>query len=387
MACNICCIWLFLSATFFLANHHLSVCYYLKINDMKNLKQYSLFVALIMMTISCEKEKNGGGGPSDMRGVFIVNEGAFGQSNGDVSFMSNNGFKEITLFSTANNRPLGDVVQSMCIIGDKAYLVANNSQKIEVVSMTSFKSVGVITGLSSPRFITQINNTTAYVSDWISNSVKIIDLNTNQVIGSINAGNGPEQMINLNSKVYVTNVGGFGKDSTVTVIDAGTNTVQTTIQVGINPNSVIVDNTGMVWVLCGGSLGDDFTPNTADDIGGKLVKINPVSNTIVQSYDFAQGKHPLKLTTNFSKTTLYYLHGSSAYTGDVRRMSVNASVLPSTAIVNREFYGLGIHPGNENIHGSIGSFSANSHALRYSINGTLIDSMQVGIGPNGFVFN
>ena len=97
--------------------------------------------------------------------------------------------------------------------------------------------------------------------------------------------------------------------------------------------------------------------------------------------------HPLKLTTNSDMTKLYFLRGSSAYTGTVCRMDINATSLPSNAIVNREFYGLGVNPLNENIYGGIGNFSTNSWMLYYKSDGTLIDSMQVGIGPNGFVFN
>ena len=66
---------------------------------------------------------------------------------------------------------------------------------------------------------------------------------------------------------------------------------------------------------------------------------------------------------------------------------MNAMALPASAIVDREYYGLGINPFNENIYGGIGNFSTNSWVLQYKNDGTLIDSMQVGIGPNGFVFN
>ena len=117
------------------------------------------------------------------------------------------------------------------------------------------------------------------------------------------------------------------------------------------------------------------------------MQIDPSTNSITKSFSFAQGEHPLKLASNSNKTNLYYLNGSSAYTGTVCVMDLNAIALPSTPLINREFYGLGINPGNENIYGGVGSFSNNSWALHYNSNGTLIDSLAVGIGPNGFVFN
>ncbi len=357
---------------------------------MKNCLMLCLMVCLFF---SCEKDKHEEPGtviviPDSVKGTFVINEGAFGLSNGEISFISNDGSVKISqLFYSANNRPLGDVIQSMQIINNKGFIVANNSQKVEVVAMSNFKSVGVISGFASPRYVLPISNSVAYVSDWSDNNIKIVDLNTLLITGTITTGNGPEQMLKVGSNVYVTNVGGFGVDSTVTIINSLTNTVTTTMVVGVNPNSIIQDANGSIWILCGGSLGADFTPNTADDIGGKLMKIDPTTNTIISTFNFAQGEHPLKITSNKDKTKIYFLNGSSAYTGTVMMMDIAANALPSSPIVNREFYGLGINPSNENICGGIGSFSTNSWMLRYTQTGTLIDSSQVGIGPNGFLFN
>jgi len=41
----------------------------------------------------------------------------------------------------------------MNIINGKAYLVVNNSSKIEIINPKTFKSIGTITGLRSPRYI------------------------------------------------------------------------------------------------------------------------------------------------------------------------------------------------------------------------------------------
>ncbi len=355
---------------------------------MKSIKLYSVFCIVVWLITSCEKEKHTGVIPTSLKGVFVINEGAFGQSNGDISFISENEMtKNINLFLGVNNRPLGDVVQSMSIIDNKGYIVVNNSQKIEIVRMNDFKSIGVINGFSSPRFILKVNSSTAYVSNWNDNNIKIINLGTNSITGTIPGGNGPEQMIKVNDKVYVVNVGGFGNDSTVTIINTLSNSVDTTFIAGINPNSLQLDANGFLWVLCGGTLGHDFTPATSDDIGGKLIKVDPATNAIIATFNFSQYEHPLKLAINDSKSKVYFLRGSSAYTGNVCSMEINAATLPGAALINREFYGLGINPSNENIYGSIGSFSANSYVLQYKNNGALVDSTQVGIGPNGFVFN
>src|SRR5688572_26424296 len=100
-------------------------------------------------------------------GVFVTNEGQFQKSNGDVSFIDKpSKAVEQTLFLTVNGRPAGDVVQSMTFHNGKAYIIVNNSNKIEIANAATFKSEGVINGLKQPRYMV-ISNNKAYVSSWV----------------------------------------------------------------------------------------------------------------------------------------------------------------------------------------------------------------------------
>ena len=69
-------------------------------------------------------------------GAFIANEGDFGKSNSSVSYYS---YKKDTvtedIFTSANNRSLGDVLQSICVDGNNTYLVVNSSNKIEALGL------------------------------------------------------------------------------------------------------------------------------------------------------------------------------------------------------------------------------------------------------------
>jgi YVTN family beta-propeller protein len=254
-----------------------------------------------------------------------------------------------------------------------------------VVDMKDFSTKGTITGFSSPRYFLGISSSKAYVSDWSSNTVKIVDLNTLAVTGSIPVGQGPEQMIMANNKVYLCNAGGFSMDSTVTVIDPSTDAVLTTLTVGINPGSFCKTVSGDILVLCSGSTGPDYVGGNADDLPSHLVKIDVNTNALDTVIDFGQIQHPLKITTNGDKSMAYLLYGNDYYTGTVMSVdSVSHSVVP---VSGQSFYGLGINPSNGNIYGGRAGFSANCYMLRYTSTGTLIDSMLVGIGPNSFVFN
>jgi YVTN family beta-propeller protein len=354
---------------------------------------FALCMLFTVIVISCEKEigTNSGippGTEDELRGVFIVNEGLFGAGNGTVSFRSSDGgFFSADLFQAVNNTSLGDVVQSMHIYNSKGYIIVNNSQKIEVVSMKDFKTISTITGFSSPRYFLAVNNNKGYVTDWFSNTVKIIDLNSHTISGSVPAGNGPEQMVVINNKVYVCNGGGFGLDSTVTVIDAVTNSVIKTIEVGVNPGSLVLDNNGKIQVLCTGSTGPDYIGGTADDIGSSIVTIDPISNTVISDVSLGQFDHPVKMVANNSGDKIYFLFGADGYSGSIKRYDITSGTIYNVSGTTDLFYGLAIHPVSGDIYAGRFGFNANCYMLHYNENSLLLDSVLVGIGPNSFSFN
>lgn len=359
----------------------------------KSILIFAILIPITSLFYTCKKDENtttGGGGISSVRnGVLIINEGNFGSSDASISYFNINDKTIIDdVFFKANNLPLGDVAQSMVLHNNNLYLVINNSQKIEVVDRNFFKSQGTITGFAGPRFFLAVAPNKAYVSDWFDDNIKVVNLSSFSINGNIPTGSGPEQMVMINNKVYVTNVGGFGNDSTITVINANADTVITTLTAGINPNSVVTDKDGKIWVLCHGSIGLDFTGGTSDDIGGKLIRINPVTDSVEAEFNFSQFEHPLKLTLNKAKDELYYLSGLSSYDGWVFKFNITGSSLPAVALVSKTFYGLGIDPVQHNIYGGYSPFfGQKGYMFRYTNDGTIIDSAKVGVGPNGFFFN
>ena len=82
------------------------------------------------------------------------------------------------VFRVVNNRPLGDVAQSITMINGKYFIALNNSKKIEIVNSKTFESEGTIlyTQAGLPRQIVAISDTTAIVSDLLSNNVSGVDL-------------------------------------------------------------------------------------------------------------------------------------------------------------------------------------------------------------------
>ncbi len=169
-------------------------------------------------------------------GVFIINEGNFRLGNGSLSFYSYDSVKIINdIFSKVNNRILGDVPNSMKIFGNYAYIIVNNSGKIEVVDKNTFKSVKTITGLVSPRNIAFVDSRKAYVTSMYSDSIAIIDLNENSISGFINIRRTSDAIEVTGQKAFVAEWIG-GKE--VMVINTVNNKVIDSTEVGMQNQKV-----------------------------------------------------------------------------------------------------------------------------------------------------
>ena len=316
--------------------------------------------------------------------VYITNEGNFGTGNGSLSIYdktSNSVTNDV--FSTVNSAYLGDVVQSMEFFDGKGYVCVNGSAKIEVIDENATYIATI--AMASPRYLKQVNATKAYVTDWGINGVQVIDLTTNTVTSTIACGAGPEGIAVSNGFAYVCNVGAWGLDSTVTIINTSTDAVETTLTVGDKPNSAVVDANGNVWVLTGGYTEYDANWNVVSETPGVLAMINTTTNTIDVSYTFTVGNHPEDLVINGAGDKLYYSDGS--WSKAVYEFGINDSQLAVTPIINKSFYGLGYDPISNEIYGSDAvDFTQQGWVFRYATTGAVVDSFQVGIIPGGFAF-
>ena len=158
---------------------------------MKKFRILVIAAAFSIVTHSCRKDK-----PDDQLnppitvgtsgGVYITNEGNFQFGNATVSYynIADSTVAE-DIYEAANNNPLGDVCQSLCLFNGKAYIVVNNSGKVAVVNAVTFVEEATISGLASPRYFLPVSNSKAYITDLTSNTVSVVNLNDNTVSGSI----------------------------------------------------------------------------------------------------------------------------------------------------------------------------------------------------------
>ena len=360
-----------------------------------NLLSYSLlFISTLLFSACTDSDPEPKGKYSN--GVFVVNEGAFGNSNGEISFfdldsnkVTNGIFGKNNLQPNGQPRPLGDVIQSLTFYNDKGYIIANNTNKLIIVDANTFVQTSEI-NLKQPRYMV-VNGSKGYITEWITNNymtppkgrVAIIDLqsNTTATADTITTdGFFPDQLIFLNNRLYVLN----SQENTVSILNTQTKAFEKKVVVGKSPSGIVVDKNNNLWILTSGEADYSNYPEVKTLLPGTLVKcsINGADLTIEQTLTFpAFGGGNLLI--NGSKDKLYY-----SFKGQVFEQAITASSLPTQPLLNRSFYGMNIHPATNELYGGVApDFTNNGWMIRYNLTTKApIDSVMVGIGPNGFVF-
>lgn len=333
---------------------------------------------------SCSSDDNGdvASGAYD-NGVLILNEGGFMAGNASVSFLSNDFVLENNIFSNVNNGDLlGDTAQDMGFRGDLAYIVLNFSNKIEVVNRYTFEKVATIEeGLINPRYIA-FHDGKAYVTNWGDGNspsddfVAVISLDSNTVASTIPVGEGPENIIEADGKLYVAHKGGYGYGNTISVISG--NNVSAVIEVGDVPGSIEEEN-GKLYVMCEGK------PSWAsEETAGQLNVISLSTNQVIDTYEFTEG-HPGNLVIEGNK--IFYTVDSDIYS-----MGINADALPQAPLFStteQDVYGVYSFEveGGHIFVGDAGDYTSNGKVHVYTMDGALYESYTVGVIPAGFYFN
>ena len=360
----------------------------------KTIRNYILFLT-ILFAASCGKKNLIEHGPDTIvppghdsvisyeNGVFVINEGNYNWGNASISFI--NGADSVVdqdVFHHVNNRPLGDVAEEMKIFNNMGFIVVNNTNTIEVVSLTDFKSIATISGFNSPRNIEFVDSSKAYVTNMLKD-ISVVDLKTFTISKTITTNNWTESMLRYNDYMFVTCVGVYNEPNSkrkarIEVISIKDDRIIDSISTGKEPLGMVMDRKQKMWVLCTGGF-DGFEAPT-------LVRIDPDLRVAEKVYSFNQGvDSPSKLCINSTGDTLYYLNNG------VFKMAVNAANLSTQALIpsgGHLFYGLGISPKGKIFVSDAVDYVQNGWVFEYNqISGALIKTYQAGRIPGSFCFS
>lgn len=328
------------------------------------------------------------------KGVFVINEGNFTYANSSLTFydpvmdtVANN------LFYRVNGSPIGDVGQSLCLLDGKLYIVVNNSNYIYKVDANTIvcdtTQPYMVTGFVSPRYMLPVAADKAYVSDLVSTQLWIVNPQDMTCTGSIEMGKSTETMVQVGQEVYVTNwsryyVAGMENNS-VQVVDVNNNVKVAEIEVGMEPNGMVVDKNGMVWVLCEGDSYD-----YVNEVPSTLWRINPTTKeaSMIVSYELKA----LNLAIDPTGSYLYCIYGGDwTNGGDVRRIDIANPTEFDDFVIPAEgkmFYKIAVNPNNGDLYLSDAkNYTTNGTVYRYTSDGVLMGSFDAGICPGFMLFN
>lgn len=323
-------------------------------------------------------------------GIFVLNEGAFGSSNSTVSFISSDlSTVEKGIFSGINtDKTLGDTGQSIAFSGDKAYIIVNGSNKIEVVNRYTFESIATVTeGLKNPRYMTIVNGK-GYITNWgdgldiTDDYIAVLDLSSNKINSSntISVKEGPERIVANGNKLYIAQQGGWGQGNSITIVDLVTKSSRNLIVGDIPKGLEIIGNT--LFVLCEGK---GPWPDPMAETAGQLVTINLATDAISSTLDFSEKKHPNHLQSDNIK--LYYTVGTKVYALDPAATGLPTKELLDASVKGvQSIYGFNVL-GDRIYIGDAKDFSSEGSVYFYGTNGGYTGELKVGVSPNSFYWN
>lgn len=315
-------------------------------------------------------------------GLFITNEGNFQYGNATLSYYDPaTKTIENEVFFRANAMKLGDVAQSMVIRDSIGWIVVNNSHVIFAINIKTFKEVGRITNLTSPRYIYFLSDEKAYVTQLWDNRIFIVNPKRYEITGYIDCPDmtmetgSTEQMVKFGKYIFVNC---WSYQNRILKIDTETDKVVDELVVGIQPTSLVMDCNNKIWTITdGGYEGSPYGHEAP-----ALYRIDPVTFTVEKEFRFKFGDWPSEVQLNGTADKIYWINN------DIWEMDVNAERLPLRPFLpykNTLYYGLTVNPKNGDVYVADAiDYVQKGMVYRYSKECELLDQFYVGIIPGAF---
>ena len=305
--------------------------------------------------------------------TFIANEGNYGASNGSISMVFEDG-------SVLETEPLGDVVQALEVYGNKLIVLINNSHKIKIYDITSdglaMPGIEVSTNGSGPRDLVVINDK-IYFTNHNSQDIKIFNLFTYSFESPIMVNGLPEdiEIEPSGNYLWVTVPHSdlyFSTGNNVLKIDVDTNSIVETIDAGPGPQQIaFLDQEVFIsrtyyddtWSTFHGTT--KIADNNFDNIyeiesadygmgvacGGAVVKHQ---NSVYRSFDGGLAKINQDLSLNdvsigdFDQSTIYHVEkiGDNFWFAITNFVDINQVYVLDENGTNISSYESGIIPGD-----------------------------------------
>ncbi|MGX9986562.1 YncE family protein [Soonwooa purpurea] len=336
----------------------------------------SMFAASLLFMTACKDDQevivdNG----AYEGGVLVSVEGGYNKNQAEVSYISSDLSQVAQNIYALNNdnQVLGDVLQTIAVKDDKAFLVVNNSNKVEVVNRYSFKKMTTIsTNINNPRYV-------AFSKDYIyitndaylgEKYVAVYKLSDFSFVKKINIEDVAERVVVAGDKVYVQNAS-FGYGNKISIIKTSDNAFQTTISV---PNGDIKKTIG---------YGDNVYSITSDGVDSYIYRINAGATSIAKEIKLKGIADASNL--EIANDVAYFSSANKVYSLPLNDV-IPQYLFSASQSNDGTLYGFNVIDGKI-FTANAKDFNSPSEITVYSIIGSEIRKINGGIGVNGFYKN
>jgi sugar lactone lactonase YvrE len=314
-------------------------------------------------------------------GCWLIPDGpSAGVASNEAIYVMNGGSATISVIDIEEDSVYNDVAltgawpNQIYMRGEKLYCVNSGANNVSIYDTETMATVGLIDlGVGvNPMEMVATDDDVAFVSALISQNVFKVDLTTNTVIDSFDAGVGATGIVLSNDKVYVSNTGYIPttnsyEPGTVTVYDIATEAVVATVPVATNPQDLAVDADGRVHVLCTGDYWSEWA---------SVKVIDPASDTVVDS--LAIGNSASVIFIDDNKNTAYI----GSWGGGTFAYNAETMAVVDSTFTTKGSNGIAV---DEDGYVWVSSWGKNA-VYRYDSLGEYVDSVAVGVGAQSLVY-
>ena len=171
--------------------------------------------------------------------VFSLGEGNFQAYNSSLWYIDN----EENVHQAPNN-PLGDTGHSLYVHENKLYVIMNGTGVIYIYNINAnginFEN-SYDTNFAGPRNMIVFNNK-IFITEWNTYQIRVLDLNAESQIATISTDGMPEDILEVNGKIYVSiNMNSdWSAGNSVLEIDPSTYSITNNFAVANNPEHLVV---------------------------------------------------------------------------------------------------------------------------------------------------
>lgn len=231
------------------------------------MRKYALLFAAVLALAACDDDPVGPTDTTDTTGTesyaLVLCEGAWGGNDASIARINTaDGTADPEWFETANGRGLGDVAQDILLCGSQAYVTVTFSNTLEVINTANGRSVRHSMGRQHPRYMA-MDGSRLFVTCYSDRMVAVYDTaDLDNAITFMYLGDyQPEGIAVAGGRLFVASSWiqqqnqNYEYDSTVYIFDLNTNELVTTVEVGLNPQTVVALDDNRVAVNYNGDYG------------------------------------------------------------------------------------------------------------------------------------